>query len=253
MVPMEIVAGQDGATKYPAYHAWAAEPTSENLRVAVESMQPTLHHVLRSIGGQGDPYLFSRGRVLMAHAIRSYDPTHGADLKTWISRQLLPLRRERRLSQSPVRMPESVQLDALNLSRAEAEFIDKHGRDPDMNELSDATNMPIRRIEKVRRTHKSVPSDLQVSGTGEADSAGITPSVFETDFADEALDYVYQESDLTDRKILEHKAGYGGADVLSGKDLATKLGISDAQISRRSAKLGMKIQDYDDILRRQHG
>ena len=70
----------------------------------------------------------------------------------------------------------------------------------------------------------------------------------QSDFLGEALEYVYTESDIVDRKIIEHTTGYGGTPMLSKKDTAAALGISAAQVTRRSERIGIKLADMDQTI-----
>lgn len=230
------------------YDKWVSEPTPENLGNTVKDLDPVIRNVLHSIGGTGDPYLYSQARTLTAKAVMSYDPQYGSGLKTWTSRQLQPLRRTKRLSQSAIRIPESVQLDAWQIKKTEQEFLDENGREPDMDELADAAGLSVKRIQKVQRQFMSTPSDSVVTGDGTEDSSGIGQMGGETDFGAEAMDYVFKESDYVDRKILEYKMGYNGKPALSGNEIAAKLKLTPVQVSRRSAKLALKVQDYQHIL-----
>ena len=54
---------------------------------------------------------------------------------------------------------------------------------------------------------------------------------------------------LAARKILEHKTGYGGKQVLNGEDLARKIKISPSQVSRRAKRLSKKI---NKLMEQQH-
>lgn len=233
------------------YEAWRREPTPGNLNRVVKSLDPGIKHTLHQIGAGSDPYLYSQARMLTAKAVQSYDPEYGAQLPTWVNRQLLPLRRMRREKQTAVKIPESAQLDAMALHQAENEFMEKHNREPDLLELSDAAQIPVRRIEKVRKQFVKFVHDDQLNpdtadSSGEAGGAAISHS--EPEHGQEATEYVYHESDYVDRKILEHKTGFGGAPVLNGAEIAKKLGISPASVTRRSAKLTYKINQYRQIL-----
>ena len=69
------------------------------------------------------------------------------------------------------------------------------------------------------------------------------------DYLSEATDYVYQDSDHIDRKILELKTGYGNSNSnLKAIDIAAKLKISPSQVSRRSLRLSKRINELKDAL-----
>jgi DNA-directed RNA polymerase specialized sigma subunit len=222
------------------YAAYKQDSSPETLTAVVRQLKPTIDYALSSSGaGHDDPVLRSRAHVLAANAITRFDPNSGAALPTWVSSQLLPLRRMRRQSQSVVKVPERIQLDAYTLSRAEREFIDQHDREPDVQELADASKLSTRRIATVRQTLKRTPSE---SAIGDA----APPNV--SDFTSEAVDYVYQDADHVDRKILEHKTGYGGGDILPANVVSTKLGLTPTQLSRRAARLSFQIQKTTRML-----
>lgn len=222
------------------------EYTPESLAAKVDELNPTIDHVLASIGAAGDRQLKSRARVLAAHAIRTFDPSQGAQLHTWVSRQLMPLRRMKRKSDSAAHVPEGIQLDAMTLMRAEQDFLDKHEREPDLIELSDHSKLPVKRIKAIRETFRPVPSEAAF--TSETQDLGL-PGTPNGSYSDEALDYIYRDADYIDRKILEMKTGYGGAEMLTPAVVAQRLGLTPTQLSRRSAKLALQIQEIEEALR----
>ena len=93
------------------------------------------------------------------------------------------LKRFKREVNQPVRVPDRIQLDAFTLDRAEKDFVDKFNREPDVEELSDHSKMPVTRITKVRRTFRQMPSQEAI-GEGQSQSY--------TDFGNEALEYIYK-------------------------------------------------------------
>lgn len=224
------------------YADYQTDPTPQKLHGVVTRMRPTIDYALSSIQSGNDPVLRSRAQVLAAKAIQRFDPQAGAALPTWVSSQLMPLRRMRRQSQSVVRIPERIHLDAWTLAKSEREFVDKFDREPDLSELADFSKLPIKRIATIRQTMRKTPSE---SAIGDA-----APPI-ETDFQTEAVDYVFQDADHVDRKILEYKTGYGGSDMLPAHAVSTKLGLTPTQLSRRSARLTYKIQNMERMLQNQ--
>lgn len=239
---------QEPADAPDAYAQWQVDRSPQSLARVVKDYEPMIRGTLSNIGAGQDPQLYSRARVLTAKAVETYNPEYGASLPTWVSRQLMPLRRMKRETQSSIRIPEGIQLDAYKLSRAQEEYMDEHDREPDLLELSDRTGLSVQRIKKVREKNVSVPSDAAISGVGGDDDKAFNPAHSEPDWTTEASDYVYHEVDYLDRKIMEHLMGYAGSEVMQGKDLADQLGISASQVSRRAARLAYKINEYRRIL-----
>lgn len=242
---------QEDVVELTPYEQWKFDPTPDNKSRVVKELDPLIKSTLHQIGGGSNPHLYSQARLLASKAVDTYSPDHGASLNTWVSQQLMPLRRIRRESQLAVKVPESAQLDAYHLMRVEREFMDKHDREPDLEELADAANMPIRRIEKVRKQFVQLAYDDGVNqDMEEGGSPSMQVSYSTPDYETEALDYVYNDSDYADRKIIEHKLGYGGADLMSGEELAAMLKVSPAQITRRSKKLMYRLQQIQKSLER---
>jgi DNA-directed RNA polymerase specialized sigma subunit len=224
-----------------AYQAYLSEPSRQSLAAVVDALKPTIGGVLRGIGADNDPLVSAKAKVLAAKAIRSYDPGYGAGLHTWTAQQLQPLRRFKRVKQQPVHVPERAQLDAFHLMQKEHEFIDAHGRDPDVAELADFAKIPVSRITDVRRTFRAMGTE----GSGETQ---ISNAQSMPDHVSEALQYVHTSADHIDRRILEHKTGYGGVDILQPQEIARRLRISPANVSRRAARLTLKIQELTQAL-----
>ncbi len=223
-----------------AYADYLQAPDPTRLHAVVHALKPTIDYSLNSLNSSNDPVMRTRAKVLAAKAVERFDPASNTQLHTWVSHQLLPLRRLRRQTQTVVRLPERIQLDAFTLVKAEREFQDKHGRDPDVSELADFSKIPLKRIATIRNTMRKTPAESAMGDSMPPD---------ETDYAPEAADYVHQDSDHIDRKILEHKTGYGGAEVLPPWAVAQKLGITPTQLTRRSQRMAMKIQRIEAQLK----
>jgi len=220
-----------------ALNAYKLDSTPDTLNSVVRGLQPTINYALSSVSGLGDPGLTAKAKLVAAEAVKTYDPEYGASLETHVSNNLKKLSRIARAHKSPIQLPERTQLDLYALHRSETEYTDKYGQEPDVTQLADYSGIPIKRIKKLRLSSLAVPSE-EAGIEGEE-----VPNYYE-----EALDYVYQESDYRDRKIMEHKLGYGGAKKMAGNEIAMKLNIDPAQITRRSAKLAMKVSELQEAL-----
>ena len=221
------------------YAAYKHRPSQDNLSAVVKALGPTVNYALGAVGAQGDPLVKSKALVYAAQAVQKYDPVHGASLPTYVSSNLRQLSRTARQSKSIVKMPERIQLDAYHLSESAKKFQDLHGREPDSLELADLSGMPLRRIEKVRKYARSLPSEASMPEGAEQNA---------TDFTQEAMDYAYHDADHLDRRILEMKTGYAGHPILSAPEIGAKLGLTPSQLSRRSAKLTYRINELQNAL-----
>jgi DNA-directed RNA polymerase specialized sigma subunit len=223
-----------------AYAAYLNDPNPDRLNDVVEHLTPVINYNLSTINASSNNLIKNKAKIFAAQAVKKFDPASGASLPTWVSGQLMQLKRYNREVNQPVKVPERVQLDAYTLSRAEKEFYDKHNREPDVEELADYSKIPRKRIEKVRRSFRAMPSQGAI---GE----GFTQT--ETDFGAEALDYAYKDADRIDRKIIEMKTGYGGRyEPMPPNKISAMLGLTPSQLTRRSIKLSLRIQDIEKNL-----
>ena len=221
------------------YTAYKIDPTPENLTRVVDTLKPTIEYHLGQHNALQDPLIRAKAVSYAADAVQKYDPKFGASLPTFLSSQLRQLSRAVRQARSPVRIPERIQLDSMKLNQATQSFKDEFNREPDTLELADYTGVPMKRIEKIRKYQVAIPSE-EAMGSQEAEGP---------DFGKEALEYVYHDSDHTDRRILEMKLGYAGHPVFVPKDIAVKMNLTPTQLSRRSARLASRINSIEQTLR----
>lgn len=240
----EIKEDAPDAGSLSPYEKWRLFKDSDSLYEVTKSLRPTIDSVVASLGGTGNPQIASKARVIAAKAIQSYDPSAGATLPTWVSQQLRQLTRDIRKSNNLVHIPDGVQLDAYALYRAEREFEDEYGREPTVEELADISHLPVKRILDVRTKMRPIVTD---AGT-ETDEGSSTLQVESSDYTQDALDYVYAESDRNDKKLLEYTVGYGGSPVLSNDQIMKKLRLTPVQLSRRKARLSLRINEVIDGL-----
>jgi hypothetical protein len=140
---------------------------------------------------------------------------------------------------APVKVPERAQLDMLHLHRTEMDLTDSLGRDPDVSELADAAHFSPDKIAALRRTFRPVTSQSAMGDLTQQQSPA---------FSEEAMGYVHGDADHVDRKILEWRTGYKGTEILPPNVIAGKLKLTPSQLSRRSAKLALRIHDITNML-----
>jgi DNA-directed RNA polymerase specialized sigma subunit len=226
------------------YEKWKLHKDEDTLYALTKTLRPTIDSVVASLGGTGNPQIATKARIIAAKAIQSYDPEAGATLPTWVSQQLRQLTRDIRKSNNLVHVPDGIQLDAYNLYRAENEFMDEHGREPTVDELADKAHMSVKRIKDVRTKMRPVVTDAST----ESEDGSSMLELASSDYTQDALDYVYAESDRNDKKILEYTVGYGGHPVMDNKTIMQKLNLTPVQLSRRKARLSMRINEAIDGL-----
>ena len=232
-----------GMTHTEAWLAYQDNPSQQSRRGVVDALHPLIASQAAAYGGSDSPHIRHQAKLMAADAVRTYDPTSGTKLTTWVQSNLRGLTRYRREMGSPVRIPERAQLDAWSIEKARRKYVDTHGDEPDSRQLADAASMPVKRIAEVMNMTRPMSSDSSTFGGSQT-----VP-----DNMDEALGYVYGNSDKTDRLIIEHLTGYGGKPLLQKQEIAAKLGVSPAMVTRRSDLIGQATQDFDRELSRTYG
>lgn len=236
-----------------AYEVWNEDQSPENFRNLYNTLRPTVQYALAANNAVGDPLIETKAKILTAKAIKSFDPSYGSSLPTYLSNQLQKLTRYTRDVRSPIKIPERQLYAAAELARTEEEWKDKYGKDPTVSDLADAMGVSIKKIEDIRKQFiKQVSEGKYFAGaTSEDDvSSNDEQDKTETEYTKEALNYIYNDLGYRDKKILEYTTGFGGSDILTPAEISKKLGISQSQISRINAKLANRVYDMQNMLKR---
>ena len=221
-----------------AYDTWVETQQPSDLLKVVDELRPTIDFRLSALGVADNPQMRHQARLLAAEAVRKYKPDQGTALHSWVQGHLQGMNRFKRENQGPVRIPDRAALDAWTISKASQELEDELGHEPDVKTLADRTKLSVKRIADVRKTTRPVAASAQMYEEG----------IQLSDYLGEALEYVYDEADHVDRKLIEMTTGYGGAPVVSKSEAAARLRISPAQVTRRTERIGRKIQALEQDL-----
>lgn len=224
------------------YGIYSQDPTPQNLYKVVDRLSPLIGNTLAQLGEGENQLLKNEAKLITAGAVKTFSPDQGVALQTWAASQLKQLRRKRREINSVVKLPERVQLDAFHIERGMRELTDMNGEEPDLEQLADHIKMPIKRINKVRSMLFKTPD----SGAISADSINQTA----TDNTEEAMHYIYADANKLDRKIMEHRLGYGGSKAMSNNDIASMLGVGPDVISKRLGRILKKVETTYNVLER---
>lgn len=200
-----------------------------------------INYQLHRYGLGDDPLAKGKARVLASKALKTYNPESGASVDTWMDRSLQPLSRFKRERSFAVQLPERAVLENFDVRKAELDFEEKNGRLPDMEELSDAAGVSMKKLSALRKTVlPQVSEEAMVGGV---------PSDLEPDYLDEALSSVHMESDKIDRQIIEMKTGFGGRyKPMISEEVASRLGLTPVQVSRRSKRIAAKVDEILELL-----
>ena len=227
-----------------SYEAWLESGDEESLNRVVNHLKPRMSYHLHRLGLGSDGLAKIQAKIYTARAVKTYDPTKAASLSTWTDRNLLQLNRFNRTRATAVKVPERTQLDAQKLNEAEKRFEDKHGRLPSLDELADAVQLPVSRIERIRKEFRKTVGEEAIPEEGRATE--IPPMV------EEAMDALWEDSDAVDRKVLELTTGYGRTrKVRKASEAARVLKMHPANLSRRKARLAARLDEILEMLEKQ--
>lgn len=221
-----------------AYEKWKTEDTPDTTRELLTTLTPQIDSALKNFSPGMEAGMRLRAQTMALSAARSYDPSKGMHLKSYVYQQLQPIQREYGKRLNVTKLPERHILERKALSQAESDFVDAKGRKPSTAELADFASIPIKRITTIR-TH----------GTPVSESSRIHPETGD-DMTSMSVDpqqvwseYIYSDLDPIDQRIYEMSTGYGGVAVVPKKDIAAELKISPAAVSQRIGKIVGRLQE----------
>ena len=223
-----------------AYTQWQTNRTPESNTAILKTIQPVIDTAVTSYAEQSaHPTIKSKARMMALKALNSYDPQRG-NVRTHLLSQLQGIRRLSAQAQNIISIPEQVGLDFSQLNEQENQLRDAFGRDPTDDELSDATNLSKRRIQKIRAFNQPVSEGTTTRDvTSEENYGGDVASVVpgSTRAADAWFNFVYDDLGPTDKLIADMTLGRNGRRKTSTQDIARRLNITPGAVSQRAAKI----------------
>lgn len=196
----------------------------------------------------GDPQMRTQARILALEAVKTYDPSKGTQLSTYVYGQLQKLRRESAQRANLTHVSENVAIERSQIQRQIREYVADHGEEPTTEQLADLTGLSVKRIDSVMNYKPVIPDSIAVSPEGDSLAQS------ETDRALDLYDrLIYDELDDIDKKIYEWTTGYGKGEILSQVEIAQRLGISTAAVSKRYKRIVDKFGTEREIVRQSIG
>lgn len=221
-----------------SYEKWTKDGTTDNTRDLITSLTPQIDSALKTFTPGMESGMRLKAQTMAMKALKTYDPTKGMHLKSYIYQQLQPLQREYGKRLNATKLPERHILERKELTQSENEFVEINGRHPSTAELADFTSIPIKRITAVRRHGMPVSESSRVHP-----ETGDSMVALKQDPQEMWADFVYADMDSVDQRIYEMCTGYGGVDIIPKKEVAAKLKISPSAVSQRIARIVKRLQE----------
>lgn len=228
------------ANSHPEYNAWRLDPSPDNMAAVLETMNPIINSEIQRYSGPKS-ILRAKARLLAIDAVRSYDPAHGAQLRSWVVTQLKPLSRYSQQLR-PVYVPEVALRQGAEINRLKGELSDELGRDPTDEELADESGISLARIRQLKTKMRPAMSESAFMRAQDDENMSHAPATSMPDSVGMAKDIVYESLPEEDRKIFDLKTGKGGAPT-PNQDIAGMLNLSAPRISQRSKAIADQIND----------
>lgn len=227
------------------FEKWKADQSQSNLREVVRGLEPTIASAVRQYAGKdAPPTVQQRARILAARAVRSYDPTRGANLNTHVHNQLRRIQRMAPSISDPLAPNERFRRQQMEISSAMAHIEDTLGREPTDEEVAEATGLPAKRVTKVRnRMRARIPISVYEDASDDEDGAPDIIGSERTPY-DEWIDAVYDDLGPVDRLIMMYRTGYRGADILDNNTIAQRLKLSPSAVSQRVRRIQSRLDSF---------
>lgn len=224
------------------YAEWAQRRDKASMTRLVDGFAPTINSEITRYEGSR-PLLRSKARVLVVRAVKSYDPSSGVKLNSWVVTNLKQLARYGK-KQRDVHIPEVAARQSAIVDRATREFREDYNREPTDEELADELGMTPKRVADVRKM--AVPSvasgQFDEIETADGDSS-VSPAVVTPSQVPFAQDAVYMSLGSRDQTIFDMLTGSHGRPQVSAKDVAAKIGVSPAYVSARAKEIARQISE----------
>lgn len=220
------------------YQTWLADPTPDNLNKVVEAANPIITSEIHRYNGP-KTLLRSEAKLLAAKAVKTYDPSKGTALRTWVVSQLQPLTRYSN-TLKPMKISEDMSRKSAELNNVTQQLAHELGRAPSDAELADHMGISTVKIGKLREQAKPVMTESAFQPESESEEVyePATSEVSNLGFASEA---VYDNLDERSKVIYDFKTGAHGKKMLSNQEIAQRLGVTPSMITQITNDVSKRI------------
>jgi len=220
------------------YDKWTKDPTPDNMSEILSDLDPVISREIHRYSGPKS-LLRSKAKTLSIKAVRTFDPSRGARLHSWVTTQLQQLNRYGQ-SLRPIYVPEVTGRESSELNSVAERLSDELGRYPTHDELADEIGISLRKVKRLMGAKPAVISESQLYADTESGIAS-SPATSEVDVIGESAEVIYQGLTERDKMIYDYKTGKGGKPPINNLQIARKLGVTPALISQRTKDIAQKI------------
>jgi RNA polymerase primary sigma factor len=228
-----------------AYATWLEDPNPRSMAAIIKALSPAVNSEIQQFSGPKQ-LLRQRAKLLTIKAVKNYDPTSKAKLKSWVVTNMQPLKRYNRELGNAVHVPEQAQQQAALLNRRVEEIKAETGEEPNDGQLADEIGISTDRVKNLRAMSKAVVYEGTVKTDAETNVSDLAVDSGRDGRIDAAVDTVYNSLDSRDQMIYDLKTGINAAPALDNQGVAKRLGVSPGLVSQRSADISNRILEARD-------
>jgi RNA polymerase nonessential primary-like sigma factor len=238
--------GPEAKSEIKPIDAYRTKPGRDTMQAVIKELQPSIDAAVKHYAGTDNPIIRQRAKLLAVKAVKSFDPTLGANLKTHVSQHLQELRHTTSQIQEPLALPRQLRQDRGAVLRAIDDIQNNLGREASDEEIADSTGLPVKRVVKVRaKMRQGVPlSVIENQDENDEDDSSYDHVQNASTPEQDWLDAVYHDLGDIDRLILQYRTGYRNAPELSNQEIAKRLKLSPSAVSQRAARIQARLDQF---------
>jgi DNA-directed RNA polymerase specialized sigma subunit len=220
------------------FHEWKSTPGPRTLTPLITALEPQISKALHTHGYESDPNVRTSVRLHLAKSLERFDPEK-SHINTFVTNELKRVGRIGARHRYAIPVPEQASLDLKNIDQHTTQLSSDLGREPTVDEVSDATGLSARRISRLQSTH-GMPTVTRES-LEERDFA--EPATEAVDPDELWVEAVYDGLDPYDKKILDWSLGWHGQQQLTKTEMARRLGMSVSAVTQRAQRIAIKLEE----------
>ena len=216
------------------WRTWKADPTNENLRPLLTSINPIIElHVNKMHGNLPKSALRAQMIKLTVESLPKYDPEK-SQLNTYIFNNAgQKLHRYVYTYQNMGAIPEPRIIQIGTFNRVRSNLEQELGRPASYEEIADEMRVPVKQLKLL---DKELRQDLI------QDSAYTNVYNSNTSEIDDSIIMLHAELYGIDKEVMEYLYGLEGKPALSNSEIATQLGISQSMVTQVKSKIATRLK-----------